>query len=169
LVSEIFFPLNDVRKHLELTGPEFLEALTSSIEKEASKEWKRKYLDGWRKIALSLTPCFDRDNVFATAKKSFELLGNRSALLLGARLLTDVRPLYDEATANIKGLILTNTFVLQFRQDGEQRVLHVTLDLEDLASLKGELERAEIKNGVLGRHAESWNVPLLSVSKRSES
>ena len=81
------------------------------------------------------------------------------------KVLTELRPIYDEAAERIQGqLLMTNTLVLTYAQDGMARTVHLTMDVDDLRTMKDSLQRAEKKNAVARDQAEDWDVHVLRVS-----
>ena len=103
---------------------------------------------------------------FSTLGKAFDLLANRPAVTIGFKILSELRPVYDEAATRTRALLLTNTLVVNYLDaDKERRTLHLTVDLDDLRTMKDELERALRKNQLLRKDANALQVDVLVVGE----
>lgn len=138
-------PLNGLRRSLEMESSDFLNALVSTVSEKAPNEWRESHWDDWKKVASSLTPLLQPDNFFSQASKAFDLLSERPALLHDARILTELRPIFDEATTKTLAFLQTNTLVLDYWDGESKHSLHLTLDSGDLQELQDELDRAKAK------------------------
>jgi hypothetical protein len=84
--------------------------------------------------------------------KAKELQQEAQRLLLDARILTDIRPVFGESIGeNPTAFILTHTLKLHYHEGGEHREFFVALDGEDIDLLKEISERAQKKAVVLKR------------------
>ena len=138
-------PLNGLRRNLEMESTDFLNALVSTVSERAPDEWRESHWDDWQKVASALAPLLQPDNFFSQASKAFDLLSERPAILHNARILTELRPIFDEATTKTLAFLQTNTLVLNYWDGESTRSLHLTLDSSDLQKLQEELERAKEK------------------------
>jgi hypothetical protein len=92
----------------------------------------------------------DALNLIEAKAKELQQEGQR--LLLDARILTDIRPVFGEDIGeNPTAFILTHTLKLHYHEGGEHREFFVALDEQDIASLKKMSERAQEKTVVLKR------------------
>ena len=90
------------------------------------------------------------------ASKALALSSEFSHTYHSARILTDVRPVFDqEADAEPKGAIITQTIKLEYHEGGEIKELYVTLDSRQMGQLTEMIERAgrksEFLKSILGR------------------
>lgn len=154
VILKALIPLNGLRRSLEMSPSAFLSALDHTISEQAPDEWKADNLESWKQIVPQLGPFFEPDNFFAQTSKAFDLLSERPAVLKSARILTELRPIYDEATTKTVAVLQTNTLVLDYWDGQRLATLHVTLDSGDLDSLEAELARAKKKIQV-SRHEAS--------------
>lgn len=148
-------PLNGLRRNLKLTSSELLRALVHTVSEKAPPEWKKEHQGTWERVADKLLPFLEPDNFFGQASKAFDLLSERPAVLQGARILTELRPIYDEAPTPTKTLayLLTDTLVVDYWDGQAVRSLHVTLDNSDLEKLGAEVERAKTKVAIIRKEA----------------
>jgi len=163
-VTNVIIPANGLRIEYDLRQPEFVEAFRESVKQRASDDWKKKYEDKWPEIAAALAPLFLPDNVFSVTMKVAQLLGSQAAVLLDAKVLTEMRPIYDEAAKRIQTFVRTNTLILTYHQDGCPHTIHVSMDSNDLRKMAVAIRRAEKKNVVAKDQAAAWGVDLLAVT-----
>lgn len=164
-------PANGARLAMQMTPEDFTEAFAESVKEGAKKlgsKWKKSHSDAWPQIAAALAPMFAPDNFFSTAIKTAQLLGDQPAIFLDARILTELRPIYDETAGQIQTLLMTNTLALTYSQDGHQRMLHLTMDSDDLRKMASALARAEQKNAVAKRQAGDWGVGALAITSQGD-
>ncbi len=170
-IFDAIIPANSLRLESGLTQDEFVEVFTRSVEdcaKRAGATWKKEYSEAWPKVAAALAPMFAPDNFFSNAIKAAQLAVNQSAIFLDAKMLTELRPIYDEAADTIQTLLMTNTLVLTYSQDGHQRMLHLTMDSDDLRKMASVLDRAEKKNAVAKRQTRDWGIKALAVNSQED-
>jgi hypothetical protein len=103
----------------------------------------------WDRLAPVLEPLLDPSGKFALLSKAFELLMERPALTAGVKVITDLRPVFDDEADGVRAMLLTSTLVLEYQEGKRRQRLHLTLDMEDLRNLKLQIERAEKKARVL--------------------
>lgn len=154
-ILDSLIPLNGLRRTLNLETDIFLASLAHTVEQQAPDEWKREYGEAWPDVAPYLRPFFVQDNFFSHISQSLELLSQRPAVLQSARLLSDLRPIYDEDATRTVALIHTNTLMLQYWDGENSKLLHLALDTRDLASMQSELERARQRLQISRNEAEN--------------
>jgi hypothetical protein len=158
-------PLNGLRRSLEMEPSEFLAALDHTVTERADDEWKQQHLKSWKKLVPRLSAFFQPDNFFAHVSKAFDLLLERPSVLQNVRVLTELRPIYDEALSESVAILQTNTLVLDYFDGSHQASLYLAMDNSDLESLQSELERARKKIQVSRREATEKNIHLVTVGE----
>ncbi len=159
---QALIPLNGLRRRLEMTPTVFLDALNRTVTERAPEEWRNRHLEAWKAVAGELPPFFQSDNFFSQASKAFDLLSERPAILHNARILTELRPIYDEGKTTTLALLQTNTLVLDYWDGSSIRTLHVSLDNDDLRSFEEELRWARQKISISQKeaYAEGRNIVM---------
>lgn len=155
-------PLNGLRLRRNAKPDAFVALLTESIERQAPDEWKKRHLSKWKKTADSFTTFFLPNNFFALTYKVHELLTSRPSILSEARLLTELRPVYNEDATQTKALLLTNTLALTYYHDERMHSLHLNLDFNDLKTLRREIDRAFAKYEQGIADSIKWGIELVS-------
>jgi hypothetical protein len=86
----------------------------------------------------------------SVVSKAARLLRDGERLYCGAKVLSDIRPVFGSDPA-IKplGAVLTHTLKVGYHEGSDHREFHVVLDSNDLASLEEAVQRARAKDATL--------------------
>ena len=104
-------------------------------------------MDRWRIREPELRRLLEHPRIWAIAK-TLDLSYDYANLLQDARILTDVRPVFDRDATAIEAAVVS--FTLRLRYDGldGNHSLSIALNQEDVRALGAECERATKKAGV---------------------
>ena len=164
-MTGVLVTLNQLRIDKKASAEQLVKSLTAAVDTEASDEWKRQYLEGWTRSIPYLPGLFEPNNYFALFGKTHELWANRQSRVSGVKVLTDLRPVYNEDATSTIAFVLTNTIVVDFFEgsDDEERTLQFSIDPDDLSTLREELDRALTKAKTLAAECAKWKMDLISV------
>jgi hypothetical protein len=102
--------------------------------------------------------------VLALKAKGAALVMTRGNLLTGAKIITDVRPVFGaQAASSIDAFTVIHTLVLDVSENGMQKAIHVAIDRADLDALKKAIDRAEIKDKAISRWIDRTGVTRIRV------
>lgn len=120
-------------------------ALSVDLPKEKQEEFIQ------RMSALLNVPPLGR------VAKAFDLLTEGQQIYHGARMFTDVRPLFDrDASESPEAGVILHTLKVDYHaSDGHVRSLFVTMDSSDVKNLKEVIDREVEKTGSLQRFLDS--------------
>ena len=79
-----------------------------------------------------------------------------------AKILTDMRPVFDKAEERPVGCAISHTLKITYHEDGEHKQFFVVLDGNDLEALKKVIQRAETKGSSVKSLLKVANLPDLS-------
>jgi len=97
--------------------------------------------------------------------KAFDVMTEHERVFCGARILSDIRPIFAESTEAANAAVLIHNLQISFHQDGKHHEFYVALDTNDIQVLKNAIERAEQKTVALQSILKQSNVQNLEVSK----
>jgi len=148
VVTRILSNLRLSQERSKLPPKNFLDKVTSSLE-GLGAPWDLELLEKWRSVVpvleLALSSLTTDSNLMISTKFT-RLTFARQNILHSSSIVTDLRPVFDEARNKIRGMIATQSLIIVYSaENNERRELHLTLDRLDVASLKEECERAELK------------------------
>jgi hypothetical protein len=80
-------------------------------------------------------------------------------LFQSARILSDVRPLFNQSGTEMEGAMVVHNLKITYFQAGEYMEVFISLDNADLSSLRKVVERAEVKTMALEALIAKGGVP----------
>ena len=165
MLAGLLMALNQMRVDRKLSPESLVVKINEAVVREADEEWKSEWLEKWKATLPSLSLLFQPNNLFSITGKTQELWLNRQTRVVDMKILTDLRPIYDEEATRTLALVLTNTLIVEVYDDAskEQRSIHLSLDQDDLATLRDELERTQKKNLAVSSDCERWVIDLLGM------
>lgn len=137
--------LYTIRRMNDLSAKDLLEGLLYSIT-TSDPSWTEVEISSWRALEPQLNNLFSLPNVW-TIVKALDLAYDYTDLLQDVKILTDIRPVFNEDASGILGAIVS--FTLRLSLDGREgrKSLSITVDKKDVEKLKQVCERALKKAG----------------------
>jgi hypothetical protein len=168
-------PLEDLRQILRValglhqasaaTGmlrEEFAEEICKAIEQ--SKLEDAKLISDKRDVfKLRVLRLLTFDVSLGVTSKALDVMTEHERILCGARVMTDVRPVFTKAAEKPAAALVVHTLKVSYHQDGEHRDFYVAMDEADVRRMKALLERAEIKAQSLKAVLESAKIQHLDM------
>lgn len=108
-----------------------------------------------------LTPLLASEGLVAAAKV-IDLTNAFPQRLFNGRVITDLRPVFDEAAEAITGMIVVHQLTLEVWDGGDTKELFVTLDDRDLDTLAEQIDRARKKSETLNTLAAQKSIVLFT-------
>jgi hypothetical protein len=141
-LSRLVFGIAGTFRRTQSNPADFLYRLDASLPKEG--KWV-SVLTGWADCRPALQRLLETESVFLAAK-AIDISYDFERVYVAGRLLTSVRPVFDEDRENIKGSTIVQTLRLEFiAPNGEQSSISVALDADDIRRLEEECRYALIK------------------------
>ncbi len=99
----------------------------------------------WDECRVCLKRLLEAPSVFLAAKAA-DISYDFERVYIAGRLLTSVRPVFDDERRDIHGASIVQTLRLEFvAPNGDQSSISVAMDMDDIRRLKEECERATNK------------------------
>jgi hypothetical protein len=95
--------------------------------------------------------------------KAFDVMTEHDRIYCGARILSDIRPVFSTNVDAAAGAVIVHTLQIGFHQMGKHQEFYVALDTNDIQTLKSVIERAEKKTVALEAILKKSDVPYLKV------
>jgi hypothetical protein len=119
--------------------------------------------DGWSAFQSRLVRFLSDDNVLALSARAFSVSTESKGHMHAARVLTDARPVFGEnPKEGPKAFVILHTLQIEHSEDGKNREWFISLDGDDLETLRGVADRALEKEVSLRVAVEKLGVPVLS-------
>jgi len=159
-VDRILIPLSGLRADMEINAEQFMQVL-SEMAQNQNEAWfnlNHKRLEG---ISGEVGRLVASNGFFGQLSKAYRLLLNRPALAQSVKVLTELRPVYDDDVTTVQAYLITSTMAVNYQESGQLKRLHLTLDLKDLEQLEEQVERAMRKIDLLEKQVADLGVPSL--------
>jgi len=133
---------------MHVTAEELLDVITEGFAKQAKDDTGRENLDLWtraRGAVLEVMQSIRPDHPLQVVRKVEKLAYAHQNVLTEARIITELRPVFDEAGDRIVQGIIVNTLLIDYFDGGRNQRIEFGLDATDVAELRRVSQRAEGK------------------------
>jgi hypothetical protein len=139
------------RLKAEIPPEEFVSGVSKSIKLDAAK-----------KLILEqrLRELLEVDST-AVSARAFDIQHEYEKVLTAARVLTDMRPIFNTAGTEVSGGMVVHNLSIGYFEDGRYKETVFAMDDDDILALKKVIERAENKSATLARLIEKAGVEYL--------
>lgn len=142
---------SDVFDAMRLTAEEGLKISTSE---------QQKFKDRLEKLLSA--------DCLSYAAKAQGLRSDFACIFCDAKILTDLRPIFEKPEEHPTGAVITHTLKLVYHEGGNHKELYLALDLEDITELKKILDRAESKDKSLIPFLEEMGTRGLRIKSKED-
>jgi hypothetical protein len=144
-VAQALSALYSVKSQMDSAIEEFADDVSDAMELLPSEEL-RLLPDEREKFKANLVLLLNAD-LFALASKAYDLKTDDERTFCHARILTDIRPVFGQIIEEgPKAMVVVHLLKLGYHQGNDKhQQFYVSLDAEDLETLKKVIDRAEAK------------------------
>ena len=151
-IARFLISLATLRRRSFATAAELLDGISDGLP--TSPSWDKAQLERWPKCRPFLQKLLE-SKLIVLAAKALDLTFDFSEFCIGARILTDIRPIFDDPKDAIIGAAISQTLRLEYAgRNGEPSSISIALDLDDILHLKSACEEALHKGEVAKRLVE---------------
>jgi hypothetical protein len=152
-IYSLYFLCSDSDASVEEFLPDLLEAIKESHNKEiqTTNPAELAALESKFKSLLTIRP-------LSTLTKAHELRGDFANIFWDAKMMSDIRPVWDEdVKMPPEGIVITQTLKLKYGDIDGQKELYLNINEDDIEMLISVLLRAQQKRATLESLAkEGW-------------
>ncbi len=146
---------------LKLTPEGTVDAISDNLRRVAKTSESQERVKIWDKAKAKIIETLRKlypDHPLETAYKAYRVATARQYELVGMRIFTDARPVFNEAGDAIVQTIISHVLSLDYHDGHQHRVVQFNLDATDVTDLKEMCERAVLKAGIIKRDlkASPW-------------
>jgi hypothetical protein len=123
-----------------VTPNEVLDAITASL-KSPHSSWTESDHKQWPEIAEILANILKLESLHVVAK-TLDLESEQPFIFKSARVITDMRPIFDDARKVIRGSLILQTLRLEYVSSDGEHDLYIGLDDADLRTIIQECTTA---------------------------
>jgi len=138
-MARLLFGIAGTFRRASLSAKEVLDAITPAVK---AREHQDERLRAWGGCRAGLERLLITQSI-SLAAKAIDISYDFERVYITGRLLTSVRPVFDEPREEIVGSTIVQTLRLEFvSSDGDQSSISIALDADDIRQLRKECERA---------------------------
>ncbi len=159
--------LHGMMRQFAIPPKQVCESLGEALERDA--EWDDDEIKEWRAVEPFVEKLLSTKGVRVVGR-ALDLAYEYSNLFRRARILTDIRPLYNDDATTIDGAIVSFTLRLRFDGSDGDHALSIAMDEVDVESMKAQCERALVKaRTALALMNDKANVPSMITGETSDA
>jgi len=128
------------RRQRNLNEQDLLKGLLNAIT-TGKPRWSKEEVSQWQKLEPQLQELFSLKNIW-TVVKALDLSFDYNNLLQKIKILTDIRPVFNEDASDIRGSVISYTLRLYYDSLEGSKSLSISLDKDDIEQLLELCERA---------------------------
>jgi hypothetical protein len=131
--------LHGIMRQSGSRGAQVLSGIGSAIEQQGTDAGIA--LDDWKRVQESVAALLETGSV-RFASMAIELAYDYANLLRWTKVLTDIRPLFNESADAIEGAVVSHTLRLRYDSADGEHDLSIALDKADIEKLADQCKRA---------------------------
>lgn len=112
-----------------------------------------------------LTTLFKLKSSLGLTAKASDLLTDAQHVFYTAKILTDVRPIFNEEGTVIEAAVIIHNLALHYGDSQDHKDFYLTLDSNDVETLRNVLDRADEKAQALQSLLKRSEIPYLDVGE----
>jgi len=147
---------------------DFLSQLTNSFIDQLKSEnfqFENDFDDKFKSMKIFIKKILTKDSNLFYYEKAFNLLLERSRLMVSSRIITDIRPVFKEEKIEAPNYcVITHNLKIQyFKGLYEKKKNFYALDHQDLIHLQSQIERALEKEVEMQKFCQKAGLDILEV------
>lgn len=143
IVNELF-SMNYALEKWDISPKEFAESIADAALSEQSEEFPINEAD--KDILRDrLEKLFALKATLGLTAKALDILTDAQHLFYSAKILTDARPVFNEAGTAIEAAVIIHNLMIHYGDASDHKNFFVNLDTNDIKELRDVLDRAEEK------------------------
>jgi hypothetical protein len=159
LLDEVF-QMDAAMSRMGMDINEFAESLAEAVKLSKSEKFRFKEKDG-KILKARLVKIFGGRKGFNITMKAAGVIADQDRIFIHGRVLTDARPVFNEAGDSVDALVIVHTLRIHYEQDSDHKDFYVALDTSDIQVLRDVLDRADAKAQCLRKLVNTTPVPYL--------
>ena len=142
-VMRVLLGLHAVIRQRKITPKDVLEGVRYGVE-NAERPWNPEEVERWRTAEPSFRKLLDSP-VVRLVSKALDVAYEQENLLQSARVVTDIRPVFNEDATEIDGAVVSHTIRLRYDNTSGDQSISIAMDESDIRELEKQCKRALLK------------------------
>lgn len=152
----ILMSLYSLRRQRNLQPSEVLAGVDYAINQRGSdrNDWTELRKQVWRELGELRLELLTLDSLVFVVK-AIDLAFEHTNLLQSAKIITDIRPIFDHGDNNIMGAVISHTLRIRYDSASGDNSISIAMDEADVRSLLEACTRAIAKAATAKQHLEA--------------
>lgn len=165
-ILRVLMSLNTYKRDTGKSAKEILDEVKNYLsQNDFSEDWEEEYSKKWEVKSPMLINLLSNSRAIEVMSKARDVLYDFQAILLDAKVFTDIRQIFDNEALKIEGSLVIHTLSLEYIENREPKQVHVMLSAKDIENLITKLQRASKKASTSIENLNSTNTPDLTPRK----
>jgi hypothetical protein len=158
---------------LKLSTAETIEVISANLRRVSKSPEDLEKLPTWdtaRTKIVEAASQLNSDHPIIACHKAFRVASSREYELVGMKIFTDARPVFNEVGDTIIQTVISHVLSLDYHDGEDHHVIQFNLDATHITELRRISERAEKKAGVLKNDLKrmDWPTSIFREQVRSD-
>jgi hypothetical protein len=164
LIVDELFSMNSAIEKWSIPTADFAQDVAEAAFSEQSDEFPVNETD---KSILQdrLKQLFALKATLGLTAKALDVLTDAQHLFYTAKILTDARPVFNEAGTKIEAAVIIHNLMIHYGDGSDHRNFFVSLDTKDIKELREVLNRADAKDKAMRALLQRSETPYLDVEE----
>lgn len=142
-LARLLLSLYTLLRQRDLEVSDLLEGLSNGID-TGKINWKDEEVKRWNSLLPKTEKLLSLESV-QTVVKALDLSYDYANLYQNAKILTDIRPIFNKNADNIEGAVVSFTLRLYYDSLEGPKSISIALDIEDIENMITNSQRAKTK------------------------
>ncbi|GEM_PF-1036749 len=166
IVLKQLISLYTLLRQRSISVGKLMEGLQYGIS-AAEKPWSEEEISRWQSIRPQLEDLLSLPAVWNVVK-ALDLSYDYANLFQNAKILVDIRPIFNKDATNIQGAVISYTLRLYFDSLEGSKNLSIALDKTDVSELMESCKRALKKADCAQKLMQEWGVKKILIAGNEE-
>jgi hypothetical protein len=159
---------HQLRETFSMSPPEAFDAITRSLEVDATDEWRSKNLEYWKQSRARIEDALSGGHPLYVVQKNIRLKYEHANILRDASIVVDARPVFNESGSHVEQWAIDYVLQVEYHDGDSIKRLYATLDVKDLEKLGAQCRRALLKTKALKTTLASLELPVVVTGEDDE-
>jgi hypothetical protein len=163
-VLDELFQMDSAMSSMGMKANEFADSVAEGAALSNSDTFPFEEKDA-KILKDRLVKIFEGRKGFNITMKAMGILTDQDHVFLHSKILTDVRPVFDESGNAVDAFVIVHMLRVHYIQDSDHKDFCVALDTSDIQGLREVLDRADTKAKCLRGLVKTTGVPYLDTEE----
>jgi hypothetical protein len=165
-LERFLFALATIQRRGRGAVPDILDNISHGL---VAQKWDQQQLNQWQ-VCSEVIARLLKSAAVLSSSKAIDLSYDFARIYLAARIITDVRPIFDELREEIIGNVITQTLRIDYTSsEGTESTISVAMDTDDIQQLLRSCEGAVSKATTIRRAIENeWEKEAIMTGEEIE-